>query len=196
MNRVAALLLAVIFSSAVAQTSDPFAPGYSPHNAPSTFVSREKNPDAEEDVKLPAYPKDENLIEFEVRPAGSFRFYVDAASVASGADGIVRYAVVVRSSSGAENVSYDGLRCSADAHRVFATGRSAEQTWLPARTSEWKRLALGALGRHHLVLMRDFFCPAGIAISSASEGVDALRGGGHPHAISTIRQFGPRGTVR
>ena len=137
----------------------------------------------ESEVKLPEFPKAENLIEFEASAASSFKFFVDGQSITAGADGAVRYTLVGRSSSGNESISFDGLRCKTNAHRIYATGRS-DKTWSRVRDSQWKELQPKTVSRQHLALMRDFFCPAGIAISSGSEGIDALRRGYHPDAVT------------
>jgi hypothetical protein len=124
-----------------------------------------------------------------VRGAGSFRFFVDAESITIGADQVVRYVSVARSRTGVESVSFDGLRCSTVSHRVYATGRTADKSWSIVRGGEWKKLSLGAQGRQHLVLIRDFFCPSGFTIATRKEGVNALRAGSHPDAVSNHPEF-------
>src|SRR5207253_11296418 len=49
----------------------------------------------EVETALPAPPRDADLIPFEVSPAGNFTFAIDGKSVAVGADGAVRYTVVI-----------------------------------------------------------------------------------------------------
>ena len=137
----------------------------------------------EGEVKLPDYPKPENLIEFEYLLAGSFRFYVDSLSLFAGSDGAVRYTLVARSASGVENVSFNGLRCKVATHKVYATGR-ADKTWAETRNDDWKEIQRKSSARQHALLMRDFFCPAGLPITSREEGIDALRKGFHPQAVS------------
>jgi hypothetical protein len=145
----------------------------------------------EGDVKMPDFPKPENLLEFEASAANPFRFYVDGNSILAGADGAVRYTLVARSTSGAESISFNGLRCKTRAHKVYANGRS-DKTWSPVPNSEWKELQLKTITRQHIALMRDFFCPAGVPISTREEGVDALKRGIHPHAASSQTNFGSR----
>jgi hypothetical protein len=145
----------------------------------------------ESELKLPPFPKPENLIEFEASAANRFRFFVDGQSVSAGSDGAVRYTLVARSPSGAESVSFNGLRCKTNAHKVYATGRP-DQTWSMSRDSEWKELQVKTVSRQNLALMRDFFCPAGVPIQTREEGIDALRRGYHPHAVSNQGNFGRR----
>jgi hypothetical protein len=137
----------------------------------------------ETEIKLPAYPKAEDLLPFEASAASTFRFFVDGQSIVAGRDGAVRYTLVARSASGAENVSFNGLRCKTNAHKVYATGRQ-DKTWSPVPNSEWKALEVKTVTRQHIALMRDFFCPAGSPILTREEGVAALRQGIHPHAVS------------
>ncbi len=145
----------------------------------------------EGDVKLPAYPKPENLIEFELLGTGNFRYFIDSESLIAGEDGAVRYTLVARSGSGVDNVSFNGLRCKTASHKVYATGRS-DKTWAEARNSDWKDLQSRAATRMHVMLMRDFFCPGGLSIMSRKEGVDALRSGLHPDALSNHPGLGRR----
>ncbi len=145
----------------------------------------------EAEIKLPAYPKPADLIEFEASAASTFRFFVDSQSITAGRDGAVRYTMMARSSSGAENVSFNGLRCKTNAHRVYATGRS-DKTWTPVPNSDWNELQQKTVTRQHIALMRDFFCPSGSPILTREEGIEALRQGIHPHAVSYQPGLGKR----
>lgn len=137
----------------------------------------------EMDAPLPGYPRDENLLPFFVSAASSFRFYVDAASLSVGEDGVVRYALVVRSAQGAESVSFEGIRCSTAEYRIYATGLR-EGRWLPSKTP-WRSIAPRNVQRWHNALYTEYFCPLGEPIRSAAEGVQALRRGDHPSRART-----------
>src|SRR5450631_3218972 len=93
----------------------------------------ESKPHGELEVKLPAMPKAENLLPFEAGAASSNRFFIDAQSILVGDDGIVRYTLVIRSASGAENVSYEGMRCETVEQKYYAFGRR-DGSWSSART--------------------------------------------------------------
>ena len=139
----------------------------------------------EETLVLPPYPRDERLIEFFVTATSEFRFFVDPAAVRPGSDGVVRYTLVARSSAGAENVSYEGLRCASADVRIYALGRergwvSSKADWRPIRT-QW-----------HIVLYREYFCPQKEPIASAGEGIEALRRGG-PSITRSLSEDIPRG---
>lgn len=134
----------------------------------------------EGEVKLPAYPKTEGLLEFFVSGASSFRFFIDPASLSPGnKDGVVRYTLIARSPSGYSNISYEGIRCATSSYRVYATGN--EGRWMP-KDAEWRPIEPKTVQRWHLVLRSTYFCPVRIPIWTVAEGLDALRRGGHPAA--------------
>lgn len=135
-------------------------------------------PAPEEALAMPAYPAAARLVEVAVPGGGSFRYYVDPASLGTGRDGIVRYTVVARSPAGSENVFYEGLRCMTRQYRVYAIGRG-DGTW-GGRQGDWQPLAASATQPWRAVLFRNYFCPHSDPVRSAAEGVQALESGGHP----------------
>ena len=138
-------------------------------------------------IDLPSYPVAARLIEFDKSQARDFRYLIDPATLSVDKEGVVRYVLVARSSSGAENVTYEGLRCDTAEHRFYAFGR-ADRTWSRSR-AEWRSLQQGqALQR---ALYADYFCPQKVPIVNAAEGVRALEQGGNPFA----RGFGAPGPV-
>jgi len=136
---------------------------------------------AEAAVTLPAFPLDSDLIEFYVSAATANRFFIDAKSLSAGSDGVIRYVLVVMTSGGATNVSYEGIRCSAREYKLYATGRG-DRSWSSLRSGEWRPIENKAMNRHHAELSRDYFCPGGVPIFKADEGRDALRRGKHLQA--------------
>jgi len=132
-------------------------------------------------LALPPYPKRGNLVEFVPGPRTDFRFFVDPTSLSVGSDGVVRYVVVARSPQGAESVSYEGLHCSDEQYKIYATGRADERRWVEARGAPWRPVAQRA-GPWRRTLAEDFFCPGGSPIFTAAEGAEALRHGGNPRA--------------
>lgn len=137
----------------------------------------------EAQAEFPAFPKEQNLIGFQVSAASPNAFFVDAGSISPGSDGVVRFTLVVVSASGATNVSYEGIRCETRQHRLYATGRS-DGTWVKARSSRWRDITGALTNRQHAALAREYFCPGGLPIRSGDEGASALRRGRHPEAIN------------
>lgn len=137
-------------------------------------------PWVEDAYTLPPFPKDEDLVEFEVDGASNVRTYVDRTAIGAGtADGVVRYVLVVRTSGGATNISYEGLRCDTNEYRIYATG-TLEKTWAKARSSEWRKFKIH--NRPQKSLANYYFCPNFTPVRSAREALSALRDGIHPAA--------------
>lgn len=151
---------------------------------PNHFNNVEEEAPWQESIfKLPPFPKDADLIEFDVGPALSGHYYIDRTSIsAGGGDNVVRYVVVVKTAGGATNISYEGLRCDDPSLRLYATGL-ANGTWSATRNSEWRPLRAFSQHKHQGALYANYFCPNRIAIWSAKEGVDALLRGGHRDLI-------------
>ena len=126
---------------------------------------------------LPPAPKGADLVPFYVGPR-PFAFFVDRSSVKVGEDGVVRYTLVARSSSGATNVSYEGIRCATYARRAYAFGES-DGSWSQARNTQWTpidRLASDP----QTALANDFFCPDRGPVRSTEEALRALALGNRP----------------
>lgn len=137
-------------------------------------------------VKLPEFPQADRLVEFYVSATTSFRFFIDPKTLLVGDDGVIRYVLVARSASGAQNVWFEGIRCKTGELKQYATGRN-DASWVERRAAEWAAIEPKTLNRQHQALRREYFCPQGLPIQSAAEGIDALRRGGHPHANSAPR---------
>jgi hypothetical protein len=129
-------------------------------------------------TQLPLYPKKENLLPFFVSSASDNLFMLDSESITVGSDGVVRYTLVVTSASGAQNVSYEGLRCASAERRLYAFGRP-DNTWSKARSQQWVRLQNPDRNRQHAALYSEYLCPNGSIVGDAAEARAALRAGGH-----------------
>ncbi len=127
--------------------------------------------------QLPPYPALEDYLPFQVNAVTPFDFFVDAKSVSVGNDGVIRYSLIAKSTQGALNISFEGIRCSGRQYRVYAFGRS-DRTWARARTNRWQPLSQDAGNAQRAILYSEFFCPDE-AISVGAESVlKALRRGG------------------
>jgi hypothetical protein len=108
-------------------------------------------------IQLPPVPKKENLLEFDAGPTTKMSFYIDAASLSVGDDGVVRYTLVSRSPSGAENISYEGIRCATQERKLYAFGRS-DGNWARSRRDQWERFTGTIANRQHATLAKSYFC--------------------------------------
>lgn len=132
------------------------------------------------EVPPPAFPRPENLREFYVSPTATSTYLIDASTLSPGSDGIVRYVLVVRTASGAQNISFEGIHCEEGTWKLYATGGDGQ--WHKARISEWRPIENHPVNRYHAALSHEFFCPVGIPIATADEGRNALQRGKHPDA--------------
>lgn len=144
------------------------------------FEFDQEKPWVEIEAQLPPYPKDENLLPFYVSAATDNRFFVDGASISVGEDGVVRYTLIVRSTEGAVNVSFEGMRCASHEMRLYAFGRK-EGNWSRARSAKWVPIRYQDRNRQHHVLYDDFFCPNEIVVKDPQEAVDLLKRGFRPN---------------
>ena len=146
----------------------------------------EKSEWEEESISLPDYPTDEHLIAVEMA-ASSNQFLVDGKSLSLGADGVMRYTMVIRSSSGALNVTYEGLRCETREKKLYALGRK-DGTWGAARSSKWIAVSESGSRTYQTALMNDFFCPQKASVKTTGEALSALRAGFHPKLQSKAKR--------
>lgn len=136
----------------------------------------------EAESQLPPAPVDGDLVPIDVGSLTENRFAVDVQSVTYGADDVIRYTLVVTSSGGVRNVTYEGMRCETAERRVYAFGRR-DGSWSKARKSEWVRIVDNNLNRHHAALFKDYFCTTGGSVSDTA-GARRVLATGNPAAIA------------
>ncbi|MDR3395690.1 MAG: CNP1-like family protein [Parasulfuritortus sp.] len=107
--------------------------------------------------QLPAAPKAENLLKFDVSPASPHQYFLDRTSITAGADGVVRYTVVVHTAGGAENVSYEGMRCGTVEQKLYAFGRSNGE-WARNKYASWEPIHLRQTASYQRELYEHYFC--------------------------------------
>lgn len=158
------LALALAGAVAAASAAELGAPPGTPDNT--------NIPDAPEWKEMDAPPppplRTQGLIPIEVE-GSRLSFGVDPASISVGSDRIVRYVVVARSSGGALNAMYEGLRCDGGQVKVYAR-YSPGPGWVPVRDGEWQPLHGGPSNtRHSLAIARGGACMESAPNGSASQ---------------------------
>lgn len=111
----------------------------------------------EDEHPMPPPPSENSLREFVVGATSSNTYLVDESSLVVGDDRVVRYVLVIRSASGAENVTYEGIRCETGERRIYAIGRPGGE-WGVARQSDWEAIGPKAYNRPRATLARAYFC--------------------------------------
>ncbi|AIY43601.1 hypothetical protein LT85_4443 [Collimonas arenae] len=141
------------------------------------------NPDFDDDdgkawqeikAVLPPAPQAANLVSFYVSPTATMNFFIDVNSISADKDGVVRYTLVSKSQGGAENVSYEGIRCETYESKMYAFGQK-DGSWSRARLNDWKRISESAGNRHHAALAQDFVCHDGMVAGKVGDIRDRIR---------------------
>ncbi|MEK6595582.1 MAG: CNP1-like family protein [Pseudomonadota bacterium] len=136
-------------------------------------------PWVEQLTQLPAYPDVKNLMAFDAGSATSNQYFVDTTSIKIGEDGVIRFSLVIKSSEGALNISYEGIRCATKERKLYALGRN-DKTWSQPRVSEWQKLDFVRQFYAQRELSKNIFCPHQQIVSSPEEAIQALKAGMHP----------------
>ena len=142
--------------------------GWSPEHSPPA------EPWHEDSLNLPDYPAENRLVRIPAL-SGNFPYdvLVDTGSLGRGNDGVVRYTVVVRSHAGAENISYEGLRCGERTFRRFAYGYGGK--WQLAGAGNWRHVEQGGMNHYRYVLYREYLCDPTDPFMKTSEMIQRMR---------------------
>lgn len=109
-------------------------------------------------VVIPDYPDEDKLLKVEMERSNlPFTAYVDTTSLTVSQNDLVRYTIVIKSNSGAVNVLYEGIRCSAVEYRTYAYG-STDGKMIVARNSEWKPIVGNSSMAHRYNLFHYYVC--------------------------------------
>lgn len=177
------LALFLVPPGAVAEDRDVLRGGRPALNAFNPNFEEEGPWQEQRDVEPPAFPKPADLREIYVGAVTTNKYLIDASTLAVGTDGVVRYVLVVKTSGGATNTSFEGINCRNRTWKHYATGRS-DSTWTQSRAArnDWRPIEVKELNPYHTAISQHLFCPRGHAIKTADEGRNALRLGKHPDA--------------
>ncbi len=110
---------------------------------------------------LPPYPQEQDLVAFHVDlPGTPFTYLLDEKHLNVGADGVVRYTLVVRSRNGAWNVSREGMRCDTRDLKIYAYG-SGRGVFKAMKNPQWERMNVNDPNRYHMDVRDFYFCQPG-----------------------------------
>jgi len=116
----------------------------------------------EENSQLPNYPKDSDLLKI-VGPAAyrNYQYLIDGKTLSVGSDGVVRFSFVIRSSSGSDNVMFDGLRCNTRQMINYAYGMTnteGQKVFNKKTKPQWKPLRTKGIAGYSAILADSYFC--------------------------------------
>lgn len=161
-KRIKLLSLSLLLAGAGAQAAGLEEPDFSQSNP-----NVEEYTWSEEKIALPAFPRDEGLVEFQVdQPNSRFKYFIDKSSIAIGSsDGVTRFSLVVQSSSGSRNISYEALRCNSGEYKIYAFGSYRTKQWKRMRRVEWKEVKDDHYQRHRRDLLKYYLCKQGSSLT-------------------------------
>ena len=121
-----------------------------------------KDPDAEpwqeSAVTPPVNFSTEALQPFEVSQRAELSYGIDPKTLAVGEDGVVRYVMVARSSSGALNVLFQGVRCATAEVKTYGRWNNNASSWNINSKEEWQPLSFSGFARPAMMLARAGIC--------------------------------------
>lgn len=123
----------------------------------------------------PAFNLDK-LVEVTVDAQGNLRYGIDPATIQIGKDGVVRYVIVARSTTGAMTAMYEGLRCTTGEYKLYA--RYNVERWNAVSSPEWRSLWESSRVRHPLAFARQGGCDSKAPPSTVQDIVRQLRAPG------------------
>ena len=162
MRRVSALIAAFLISPAFAAGGSEATVWGDSYRGNFEF-DFDENAKAWKEIQaqIPPYPKAENLVPFVMSSATSNKYFVDFPSVSAGADGAVRYTVVIKSPAGAQTVSFEAMRCDNGERKLYAFGRADGKgggEWSRNRYAKWEVIKDRQQTSYQKELFYHYFC--------------------------------------
>ncbi len=132
----------------------------------------------EQENRLPDYPEKADLLEVDAGTDGlQYTVYLDKHSLVIGDDRVVRYTVVLESSTGVWNVTYEGLHCGERKYRRYAYG--FDGTWQPLPDSQWSPVTGNGANAYRRVFYERYICDPTDMPGSAEEILNKFRDNWH-----------------
>lgn len=140
-----------------------------------------QDPDAEpwreRAVAPPAAFSTDQLQSFDVSQNAALSYGIDPKTLSVGEDGVVRYVLVARSTSGALNVFYQGVRCAAAEVKTYGRWNNNASSWNTGTKDEWVPLSFSGFTRPAMMLARAGICDGRTINGSAQKILNTLKNG-------------------
>jgi len=128
---IAATALSLLALTGYAKDTMRYSPNY---------AFDDETPWQENDTQLPAFPDQPDWIGFYVNNTFTNQAAIDAKSLTIDTDRVIRFVMRVKSPAGAENLSFEGLRCSERQVKSYAFGDTVNKRWIKSLKPDWRQL--------------------------------------------------------
>lgn len=136
----------------------------------------EPPPWQEAEVKPPATFSTDAITTFVLDAQSSMRLGIDPKTLTIDPDGVVRYVLVAKSSQGALNVLYEGIRCASAEVKVYARWDNVS-SWNTSAKAEWEALAFRGTTRRAMQMARGGVCEGKVPNGTPARILRALQSG-------------------
>ena len=130
----------------------------------------------EAQVTAPASFSTEAVTAFVLDAQSSMRLGIDPKTLTVDPDGVVRYVLVAKSSQGALNVLYEGIRCATAEVKVYARWDNVS-SWNTSGKAEWEPLAFRGTTRRAMQMARGGVCEGKVPNGTPARILRALQSG-------------------
>lgn len=125
---------------------------------PDSYWDKPEDDEPEKPVDLPVYPLEKNLLSVDMDlNLFPYTVFIDETSLTVSEDQVIRYTVVLRSKSGAENIFYEGVRCTQ--HMMQRVAYGSADRFVRAQNTKWRYIRKSKQDRYIDHLVNEFFCP-------------------------------------
>lgn len=104
----------------------------------------------------PAFSADA-LIPIEMPPYVTLKVGIDPNTIAIGADGVVRYVVVMRNASGSLSAAYEGILCTNGEVKTYGRATSTGH-WTMVEQPQWRAMTDNLPSRHAYAIAQQGVC--------------------------------------
>lgn len=116
----------------------------------------------EDGSTVPDYPKESDLVEVSGSPAyKNYQYLIDVETLQVGADGVIRYSVIIRSPSGADNSFYEGIRCTSGEMKTYAYGitdMDDKKKFISKSDPRWRLASSSSVTGYGPIFIANYLC--------------------------------------
>lgn len=140
------------------------------------YYVNNRKPWHEQSTKLPAFPRNADLVPVAGPGDATLKLFVDKRSISLGKDRVVRLTYVLESPSGAHNVYYEGFRCSPARYKTYAFGTD-KGVFQKMPGATWEPIPITETNNFRRLLYHDYLCTGFGVARSPKQILDEISSG-------------------